>query len=146
MFFASFYLIFKGSSNAGNMVNAMSHNLTLGNLPFTALLQSSGGLPFPHMQPTALGVGLGSLGGMLGQARPTPGVPCGPTAAECVPRQNFNEIEVISENGKENFNAKYLLTILYLLTIPFLNALFFHFLNTKAEKERTRLIEIQGRE
>ena len=100
-----------GPSNAAGNMAALSHNLTLGNLPFSALLQTSGGgqglpgLPFPpHMQ-SALGVGMGPLGGgMLGQARVGPSIPRGP--ADCVPsRQSFNEIEVISENGKENENS-----------------------------------------
>lgn len=77
----------------------LGHNITLGNLPFSALMPSTGGqgipgLPFP-MQSAALGLG---LGGMLGGQR-MPAVNRGP---ECLPRQNPQDTEAITENGTES--------------------------------------------
>ncbi|EFX70988.1 hypothetical protein DAPPUDRAFT_112196 [Daphnia pulex] len=87
-----------GSSNAGPMT--LSHNhITLGGLPFSALMTSAGqgipGLPFT-MQSAALGLG---LGGMLATNQRISGVNRGP---EGLARPNPHENENASENGKEN--------------------------------------------
>lgn len=78
----------------------LGHNhMTLGGLPFSALMSSAGqgipGLPF-SMQSAALGLG---LGGMLANNQRIPGINCVP---EGLSRQNPQETDNLNENGKEN--------------------------------------------
>lgn len=85
-----------GSANNGGM--SLGHNLALGNLPFSALMSSSGGqsipgLPF-SLQPAALSLG---LGGMIASQRAPSGV-----SRDCLPRQNPHETEAVVDGGNES--------------------------------------------